>query len=90
MVVKTWATPCAFTDAFDIWQFKIRLLRKKIKGCTINVNASLRKLKKELLEEFQNLDNQLQRRGLNLVERNRKDDINRELEAILKMEEIKV
>jgi hypothetical protein len=27
---------------------------------------------------------------LNPVERNRKDDINRELEAILKMEEIKV
>jgi hypothetical protein len=27
---------------------------------------------------------------LNPIERNRKDDINRELEAILKMEEIKV
>jgi hypothetical protein len=56
LVAKTWATPCAFTDALDVWQFKIRLLRKKAKGWAINVNASLKKFKKELLEEFQNLD----------------------------------
>jgi hypothetical protein len=56
LVKEIWATPCAFSDVLDIWQFKVRLLRKKIKGWAINVNASLKKLKKELLEEFQNLD----------------------------------
>jgi hypothetical protein len=32
LVVKVWNTPCAFTDPLDVWQFKIRLLRKKAKG----------------------------------------------------------
>jgi len=88
LVAKIWATPRAFTDALDIGQFKIRLLRKKVKDWAINVNASLRKIKKELLEEFQNLDCP-ERRGLNLVERGRLDEINKELEAIWRMEEIK-
>lgn len=89
LVAKIWATPCAYTEAIEIWQFKIRLLRKKIKGWAINVNASLKKVKKELLEEFQILDNQSEGRGLNPTERNRLDEISRELEAIWKMEEIK-
>jgi hypothetical protein len=32
LVLKVWNTNCAFTDPLDIWQFKIRLLRKKAKG----------------------------------------------------------
>jgi hypothetical protein len=54
-VIKIWNTPCAYSDPLDIWQFKIRLLRKKIKGWAININASMKKLKKELLEELQSL-----------------------------------
>lgn len=26
LVAKIWATPCAYSNALDIWQFKIRLL----------------------------------------------------------------
>jgi hypothetical protein len=29
VVTKVWSTNCAFEDDLDIWQFKIRLLRKK-------------------------------------------------------------
>lgn len=32
VVNKTWATHCALSDALDIWKFKVRLLRKKVKG----------------------------------------------------------
>ena len=42
---KVWETPCAYDDPMDIWQFKVRLLRKKIKGWDININASIRKQK---------------------------------------------
>jgi len=76
-------------DPLDIWQFKARLVRKKIKGWAINVNANLKKLKKGLLEEFQKLDGQSERRSLSLEEKSRLDIINRDLEVIWKMEEIK-
>jgi hypothetical protein len=32
MVSKTWETTCPHSDPLEIWQFKIRLLRKKIRG----------------------------------------------------------
>jgi hypothetical protein len=69
-------------DPLDIWQFKARLVRKKIKGWAINVNANLKKLKKGLLEEFQKLDGQSERRSLSLEEKSRLDIINRDLEVI--------
>lgn len=41
-----------FTDPMDIWQFKIRLLRKKVKGSSINTDAAIKKQKRE----FEKLD----------------------------------
>ena len=32
IVTKVWRTECIFTEPIEIWQFKIRLLRKKIRG----------------------------------------------------------
>ena len=66
LVAKTLAIPCAFTDVLDVWQFKIRLLRKKMKGWAISVNASLKKTKKELLE-FQKLDCQSEKIGCSFL-----------------------
>jgi hypothetical protein len=40
----------------DRWQFKIRLLRKKAKGWSINKDATIKKQKRDLLKEFENLD----------------------------------
>jgi len=45
LVKQIWNTPCAYEDPLDIWQFKTRLFRKKVKGWTININASIRKHK---------------------------------------------
>jgi hypothetical protein len=43
LVNKIWNTDCVFEDAMEVWQFKIRLLRKKIKGWAININADIKK-----------------------------------------------
>jgi len=72
----------------SIWK-RLKHARKKVKGWAINVNASLKKLKKELLEELQKLDSQSEMRDLNSNERDRLEEINKDLEAIWRMEEIK-
>jgi len=56
LVKKVWNTECIFTDPLDICQFKVRLLRKKVKGWAININAEIRKQKQNLLKEFDILD----------------------------------
>jgi len=73
----------------DIWQFKTRLFRKKIKGWAININASIRKQKQELLKEFDALDILQEARGLDSREKERMKSITAELEAVWRMEEIK-
>jgi hypothetical protein len=45
LVEKVWNTSCAFDSAIDIWQFKIRLLRKKCNGWARNINADIKKRK---------------------------------------------
>lgn len=37
----------------EIWQFKIRLPRKKVKWWAININAGIKKQKKDLLKEYE-------------------------------------
>ena len=56
LVKKVWNIECIFTDPLDICQFKVRLLRKKVKGWAININAEIRKQKQNLLKEFDILD----------------------------------
>jgi hypothetical protein len=73
----------------EIWQFKIRLLRKKTKGWAKNVNAELRKLKSDLLKEYEMLDIRYETGALLPGQKTRMDDILGELESIWSMEEMK-
>ena len=43
VVQRAWNTHCSYTDPLDMWQFKIRFLRKKLKDWAINVNAEIKK-----------------------------------------------
>ena len=43
IVVDTWRKHCPLTNPIEVWQFKIRALRKKLKGWSININAEMRK-----------------------------------------------
>jgi hypothetical protein len=74
----------------DIWKFKIRLIRKKEKGWAININADLKKEKQELLKEHETLDLKLENMEISEAERQRMTEIVKDLEAIWRMEEIKV
>jgi hypothetical protein len=89
LVAKLWNTPCSFTDPVDIWQFKVRLVRKKVKGWALNINAQVRKQKQELLTECDRLDLKYENLITTDVERQRMKEIVKDLEAIWKLEEIK-
>lgn len=86
---KIWNTDCVFEDAIEIWQFKIRLLRKKIKGWDININADIKKQKNELLKEFDSLDRRYESGLLSPDDKEKMDRIVGELEKIWSLEEIK-
>jgi hypothetical protein len=42
-VKKAWGTECPVNDPVEVWQFKIRLLRRKLKGWSKNVGAEMKK-----------------------------------------------
>lgn len=90
LVEDVWGTPCHYLDPLDVWQFKIRLLRKKIKGWALNVNAEIKRHKKDLLEKFDILDVFSESSPLSAPEKDRMIAIQEELEKIWLMEEIKV
>ena len=82
LVTNVWNTSCASKSAIDVWQFKIRLLRKKVKGWAININVDIKRQKVELIKEFNILDRKYEI-GLLLPEgKQRIDDIVRDLEKI--------
>jgi hypothetical protein len=45
VVNKFWNAPCHQSKAIDRWQFKIRNLRKGLKGWSINLEAEQKKEK---------------------------------------------
>jgi hypothetical protein len=88
-VTKIWNTECIISEPIEIWQFKIRLLKKKIKGWARNVNAKVRKLKNNLLKEYDILDNKYELGCLLPGQKERMEDILKDLHGIWNMEEIK-
>jgi hypothetical protein len=56
MVSKAWETTCPHSDPLEIWQFKIRLLRKKIRGWHRNVEADIKRERVDIIERMDWLD----------------------------------
>jgi hypothetical protein len=56
LVKKVWNTQVQGEKAIDRWQAKIRLLRKKAKGWSANVEAEISKRKTRLSREYDSLD----------------------------------
>jgi hypothetical protein len=88
-VHKVWNTKCNCTSAIDVWQFKLRLLRKSLKGWDINLDADLKKRKKSLLQEFDILDVFSEQNRLSDDEKDRMSCIKKELDVIWTNEETK-
>jgi exonuclease III len=82
LVMSVWSAPCPCTTALDIWQYKLRLLRKKMKGWNINVEAANKKLKTDLLLEFDILYVFSEQNRLSINEKDRLHAVKMQLNSI--------
>lgn len=89
VVNDVWSTKCEALDPLKIWQFKVRLLRRKTKGWSRNIGVKVRNKKKELLEDIDKWDKLAEHRELKQEERDQRKVSLKELETIWHMEEIK-
>ena len=87
---RAWNTPCSHTNPLDTWQFKTRLLRKKLKGWAINTNVEIKKEKAKLINQYDVFDGKYERGDLTEAnERQVMLETMEKLEGLWKMEEIK-
>jgi hypothetical protein len=89
LVVKTWNSPCHCQKSIDVWQYKIRLLRKIIKGWAINIETEQNKRKKQLIAEYDVLDILSETQPLSPGAKEQMKNIAGELQGIWRNEEIK-
>jgi hypothetical protein len=68
IVDKAWNTPCSQVKSIDRWQFKVRTLRRMIRGWAANEVAAMNKTKATLMEKFSKLDSLAKTRELNVEE----------------------
>jgi hypothetical protein len=66
LVRKVWSTICLETGPIEVWQFKVRLLRRKIKGWSRNIEADMKKAKKRLIDEVDRLDKMAESKELSI------------------------
>jgi uncharacterized protein YfkK (UPF0435 family) len=88
MVEKIWSAPCNYVKTIDRWQFKIRNLRKKLKGWNSNLESDQKK-KQHLVPEYDILDIISESQTLSPISKSRMKQISSELTEIRKNEEIK-
>lgn len=56
MVQKAWETPCTCSKSIDVWQFRVRTLRRMVRGWAANELAAQNKNKVELSKKFTRLE----------------------------------
>ena len=69
IVEKAWETPCTLTNCLDRWQFRVRTLRRMIRGWAANEVAVQNRDKVVLSKEFTRLESLAEIRELSSVER---------------------
>ena len=90
IVEKAWETPCTLTNCMDRWQFRVRTLRRMIRGWAANEVAVQNRDKVVLSKEFTRLESLAEIRELSSVERQELAHIEDKLEKIWSLEEIRV
>lgn len=63
IVEKAWNAPCQLSSSIDRWQFKVRTLRRLVRGWAMNEVAKLNRYKTELALEYNDLEAELDLRG---------------------------
>jgi hypothetical protein len=89
IVDKACNTPCPQAKSIDRWQFKVQNLRKMVRGWAANEVAAMNKTKAALMEKFSKLDSLAETRELNVEETYELRAVEKELEHIWALEEIK-
>jgi hypothetical protein len=88
-VEKAWTTLCSLTRSIDRWQFKIRTLRRAVRGWVAKGVAELNRTKVALSKEFTRLEGLAKVRNLSPEESGDLRNIENQLEQIWSLEEIK-
>jgi hypothetical protein len=83
VVQKAWDVDCPEANPVSVWQYKIRNLRRKVKGWSRNRDSEMRKCKQDIILELDNLD------ALTEVEAARRKDLSIKLDKFWKIEETK-
>jgi hypothetical protein len=89
VVIKAWSIPVNSNNPLDIWQAKVRNFRSSAKGWSANIDAEIRKKKKSLMEEYDELDVKAETHELSEDEAGRFKQILAELSSFWIIEEIK-
>jgi hypothetical protein len=89
VVQKAWNAPCTASKSIDVWQFRIRTLRRMVRGWAMNETAKLHKTKVELTLEYNNLDIERECRNLSDPDLDRLHTVERDLDRFWALEEIK-
>jgi hypothetical protein len=71
LVKKVWSNRGEGNKAIDRWQYRIRLLRKKARGWSMNADTEYRRKKQTLSSEFGSLDVKAETMNLSRQERER-------------------
>jgi hypothetical protein len=90
IVVRAWSEWCSSSNPLDKWQHKVRVFRRLAKGWAANVIADMNRQKQSIMAEFNWLDIESENRVLDAREKARMNDLSRELNHLLALEEIKI
>jgi hypothetical protein len=89
VVKKAWSITCYDVNPVEIWQQKIRNLRRKVKGWSRNIEAEIKRRKASIISEIDLLDVMSEHQQLVGPEKEKRKTLCAELEGIWKLEEIK-
>jgi hypothetical protein len=89
LVKQCWGVECRLVNPIDRWQFKMRNLRKKIKGWSCNIDAEMRRTKETMLIELDGLDKATEHQQLNAQELNIRKPLRNKMDKFWRIEEIK-
>jgi hypothetical protein len=81
VVAKAWSTPCS-GNPMEVWQVKVRTLKRLVRGWADNVVIEVNRNKQTVAVEYNLLDLESESRVLKEVERDKLKSVARELEHI--------
>jgi hypothetical protein len=90
VVLKAWNLRCEVDDPMEVWQSKVSIFRRLVRGWASNVVAELNRHKQTVAAEFNCLDMKAEGRVLDRDERIMMKMLARELEKIWALKEIKI